>query len=271
MSKALVIKQGDFSTNKLATVTLSGSVPCTGISLDESSATVTDTLTLTATVTPSNTTDTVTWSSSDNSVATVSNGVVTAVASGTATITVTCGTQTATCTVAVDISVSLKSIDTGYLNVRVYSSKDKIYDYAGYMTASLGLAVGATSGTYPAAGMSSTTEEERSIYPIPIPSGAKTINLTCGSNYAPLMVYFSKNTLATEVPSGGYDCAKVLDGQTTSGGSPWSITSFTYGSQTIQIPDTEGIDSFTISFDCKNAAAKSNFDVDDIGIEFGYA
>ena len=77
-------------------------VPCTGITLSESSLTFTDygTHQLFATVQPEDCTQTVNWSSSDTSVATVNqNGLVTTIANGTATITVTCGNYSATCSV----------------------------------------------------------------------------------------------------------------------------------------------------------------------------
>ena len=80
--------------------------PVTGVTLDKTSATLTegDDLTLTATVNPSNATNkTVTWSSCDKTVATVSDGKVTALKPGSATITVTTedGGKTATCRVTV--------------------------------------------------------------------------------------------------------------------------------------------------------------------------
>lgn len=104
MSKALVINGSDFSANKLTTVTLDDSIPCTSLSLSTSSISFTtlgDTQTITATKMPTNTTDNVSWGTSDASVATVSNGVITAVGEGTATITATCGAQTATCSISI--------------------------------------------------------------------------------------------------------------------------------------------------------------------------
>ncbi len=82
-------------------------VDVTGVTLSDSTATITagQTKTLTATVAPENATDkTVSWSSSDEAVATVEDGVVTAVAAGTATITVTTtdGGFTATCAITVE-------------------------------------------------------------------------------------------------------------------------------------------------------------------------
>lgn len=82
------------------------SVAVTGVSLDQSSLSMTvgDSRTLTATVVPTNATNkNVTWTTSDKNVATVDNGVVTAVAGGVAIIeakTVS-GNKTATCVVTV--------------------------------------------------------------------------------------------------------------------------------------------------------------------------
>ena len=79
MATTLVIKEGSFATNAVTTVELDTQIPCTGISLDEQTATINSiggTETLTATVTPSDTTDSIVWSSSDSNVAIVENGVV---------------------------------------------------------------------------------------------------------------------------------------------------------------------------------------------------
>ena len=104
MAKALVIKNADFETNRVAQVTLTELKPCTGISLDTStiSATSFANQTITATLSPVGCTDTVKWTSSNENVATVSNGTVTIKGLGTATITATCGEYSATCTVTVD-------------------------------------------------------------------------------------------------------------------------------------------------------------------------
>ncbi len=88
-------------------VTAVQTVAVTGVSLNQTSLTLTagNSETLTATVSPNNATDkTITWSTSNPSVATVSNGKVTAVAEGSAIITVTTndGKKTATCNVKVN-------------------------------------------------------------------------------------------------------------------------------------------------------------------------
>ena len=82
-------------------------VDVTGVTLNKTSATLTEgeTETLTATVAPNGATDkTVTWSSSDETVAAVdANGVVTAVKAGTATI-------TATATLLKRLTIRLRSV-----------------------------------------------------------------------------------------------------------------------------------------------------------------
>lgn len=95
-------------------------VPATGITLDKTTLSFTDSTsqTLVATVEPSDTTDKVVWTSDAESVATVTNGVVKPLSNGSATITATCGSVSATCSVTVDIAeeeqVTLTSISATY-------------------------------------------------------------------------------------------------------------------------------------------------------------
>lgn len=95
-------------------------VPATGITLDKTTLSFTDSTsqTLVATVEPSDTTDKVVWTSDAESVATVTNGVVKPLSNGSATITATCGSVSATCSVTVDIAgeeqVTLISISATY-------------------------------------------------------------------------------------------------------------------------------------------------------------
>ena len=115
-------------------------VPCTGITLSESSVSFLNStpVTITATVTPENTTDDVVWTCSDSTVCTVSNGIVTPLKNGTATITATCGSQTATCSVTVSglsFNISLSGAHatlTGTGTVNPNSS------YTGTLTADTG-------------------------------------------------------------------------------------------------------------------------------------
>lgn len=96
------------------------SIPATGITLDKSTLSFTDSAsqTLVATVEPSDTTDKVVWTSNAESVATVANGVVKPLSNGSATITATCGSVSATCSVTVDMAgeeqVTLTSISATY-------------------------------------------------------------------------------------------------------------------------------------------------------------
>lgn len=78
-------------------------IPCTSISLSDSSISFTEAgiYTLTVTVLPADTTDKIVWETSNAAVATVQNGMVTAVFNGSATITAKCGDQSATCLVSV--------------------------------------------------------------------------------------------------------------------------------------------------------------------------
>ena len=94
-------------------------IPATGISIDKSTLSFTDSSsqTLIATVEPSNSTDSVTWETSDAGIATVSSGVVSPVSNGSCTITAKAGSYSASCEVTVNVSeeiVTLQSISVTY-------------------------------------------------------------------------------------------------------------------------------------------------------------
>ena len=118
----ITVKTEDGGKTATCAVTVNAKVyPVTGVTLDKTTATMTegDELTLTATVNPSNATNkNVTWTTSDSKVATVSNGKVTAVKAGTAIITVKTvdGGKTATCTVTVTGGGLSTEEDTGNIN-----------------------------------------------------------------------------------------------------------------------------------------------------------
>lgn len=109
MAKALIIKNADFSANKVTTITF-GSIPCAGITFSQDTYTITGytPVEVEYTLTPNDTTDEVEWASSDNNVVTASGGVLTIVGIGTATITATCGEYSATATITVNITCSYK-------------------------------------------------------------------------------------------------------------------------------------------------------------------
>lgn len=102
----------------ISVVVSSATIPVSGVSLNQSTATIDigDTLNLTATVSPSDATNkAVIWTSSVPSVSTVTNGTVTGVKAGTTTITATTadGNHMATCIVTVnDSSVETKATIT---------------------------------------------------------------------------------------------------------------------------------------------------------------
>ena len=104
MGKALVIKNADFSSNKVATVTFND-VYCTGVSFSQSSVSLTalGEATVEYTISPSNTTDTVFFTSSDESVVSIVDGDVIVNGIGTCTLSLSCGVYAASCSVSVDI------------------------------------------------------------------------------------------------------------------------------------------------------------------------
>lgn len=91
-------------------------IPCTGLTLDKTSLSLTsgDPQTITATPTPENTTNDIVWTTSNAAVATVKDGVVYATGNGSATITATCGSISRTVSVTVSsLSFSVSLIGTG--------------------------------------------------------------------------------------------------------------------------------------------------------------
>ena len=177
MAKTLIIKGANYATNKLDTVAFE-LIPCTGVSLSDSTLSFNSltSSTLTATLTPANTTDTLTWASSDTDVATVANGVVTAVGIGTATITATCGEQSATCSVTVANVVAdpvtwlLGSCcpDTGY--TASFSNNTKQFTAIGSYTDG-----GGNLTTLLLDDLSSSPAYHKELHPIAIPNGATSI------------------------------------------------------------------------------------------------
>jgi len=116
------------STTARVTVA-AGTIPVTGVSLNQTAITLHpgNTSTLTATVLPSNATNkSVIWSSNSNTIATVnSSGVVTAVSAGTTTIKATTqsGGLIASCTVTVTIAVSSITISPSSFTLNTGASR----------------------------------------------------------------------------------------------------------------------------------------------------
>lgn len=149
-------------------------VPATGIILNKTTLSFTDsaTHTLIATVEPSNSTDSVTWESSNTGIATVKNGVVTPVSNGSCTITAKAGSYSANCAVTVSIEgeiVTLTSISATYTggNVAVGTSLSDLTDITVTATYSDGSTANVTDYT-----LSGTIEE--GINTITVSYGGKT-------------------------------------------------------------------------------------------------
>ena len=182
MSKALVIKNVDFSTNKLDTVTLIDPIPCTAISLNKSTATMDEMLSteaLVATVTPANTTDIIMWSSSNENIATVSeNGVVTQIGVGTVTITATCGNQSATCVITASVVYHLDTdctvIHGEGIQVSDGEGKDFLVPVDSTRQRSY-VAIGNPLNGYKAVSQMTGYED---YFPIPLPKNAQSLTIT---------------------------------------------------------------------------------------------
>ena len=180
MSYALMIKNADFSANRLGVVQLEETVRCTGISLSGSSLSfdhLGQTSTLIATVAPANTTDTIIWSSGNNDIVTVADGVVTQVGVGTTTVTATCGQHSASCTVT---AVNVLNFEKAKL-FAVKNSSSATFDYATIYT-------GDDFGSYCALYNKDVPTPYRvlddgnnfgyNLYPIPLGKNATTITVT---------------------------------------------------------------------------------------------
>lgn len=230
MSRALIIKNADFSVNKLGTITIEEEVPCTGITLDKSTLALTSigsTGALVATSTPSGTTDTVVWSTSDTDVITVAGGTVTAVGCGTATITATCGAYSASCAVTVT-----HIAEYGYDLNKYYTYDDLPYLRGGNLNKYA--TIYSTSGTLKAAYQYRAEDK----YPIMIPNGATKMIIAC-PNYKSKVFWLNSKVR-------GDNSIKVALALVP------TDTGYLSGTRTLDIPertgDYEGLDSFVISF-----------------------
>lgn len=253
MAKALIIKNANFSVNKVTTITFEEEVPCTGISLNNNTLALTQvggTATLTATPLPSGTTDSVIWGSSNLSVATVAGGVITATGCGTATITAACGNFSATCTVTVTHIANVSFAKN--TSVGKDANKD-------YLTGGLELdkyAVG-----YSAEGTLKLTHKDLQWYGVAIPNGASTIVVTAPGAYQTYGFWVSRSEHSAG--TAGVALAYPADAN-------WSGAEYT-GPRTVTIPDRttgdyEGMDAAAFMF--RYNATVEDSDVESISIVF---
>lgn len=260
MSKALVIKGANFSTNKLDTVVIGDPVPCTSISVSPQTASLTAvgaTAQLTATALPADTTDSVTWTSSDSTVATVSSsGLVTCIGLGSATITATCGSYSATCTVtaaiSIDANTELTHID-GYMNS---STELPTKDYAGVYATDRGrIYTNPTNdlGGYKA--INSQYDTFDGCYPIPLPENVTAIKFTYPETFYRIIVAVLDSTSANTY-STGYTSAKA---------TYYTGVVSAVGTYTLDLSEVTG-DSFIFSFQTPGTAASGV--TGDVTVEF---
>ena len=242
MGLALVIKNADFQTNKLDTVTFIDNVPCTGITLNQSTLSLNTTdepVTLIAAPTPSDTTDSIRWSSSNTSVATAQNGVITPIAEGAATITATCGGYSATCLVNVAFIFEYVLV-SGYDIAKASSTGSWAYVEKKTGNTTYYILAGDNSDTTvnPVPYDETIDTSPYRFVPLQIPSGVEKIILT--STYAMLtrFEWFDSTRKETYSNYGAY----LVEGLRQSQGFDQGQAS----SQTLEIaiPSTAGIDSF---------------------------
>ncbi len=200
MSRALIIKGANFSANAVEKITISDPVPCTGITLSESSIslnTIGGTQTITPTVTPNDCTDNVIWTSSDDAVATVTNGVVTAVGIGTATITATCGSFSDTCSVAVENITATTKWLVGFC-APAANTGASVTDNTGRLTCVQSIEAGDLAQTELAVAFSASPHNQDVLKAIEIPDGATTFTMhqTGMKTYATAYVCFYDGTTA---------------------------------------------------------------------------
>ena len=187
------------------------SVPATGISLSQTSLSLTkgNTATLTATVTPSGSTDRVTWTSSNTAVATVSNGVVTAVGNGSATITAKAGSKSATCSVTVTTPATGISLSQTSLSLTKGNTAT--------LTATVTPSGSTDSVTWTSSNTSVATVSNGVV--TAVGNGSATITAKAGSKSATCSV-----TVTTPVTN--YDVTPNINGGASKLYEPWGLRYF---------------------------------------------
>ena len=241
MGKAIVLKNTNFATNKLAVVTFGESKPCTSIALNKSTATITaigGTEQLTATALPVDTTDAVIWSSSNTEIATVDNGLVTALGIGSVTITAVCGTKSDTCTITITNTLQF-TYDLQKYNKPAGTGQDYVWRQ---------------NGTAPYAALRGTVETTKRIrgdnglYPIMLGAGATKLNITVPSAVR-ATVFFTDSKTACDysITEGGeyVNYAKLISGDASAFDSNVPV-----GNRVVDIP--EGADSVAMSLQYPN-------------------
>lgn len=263
MAKTLVLKGTNFAANRLDVVSFENVIPCTGITLNESTKSVTSMsdFTLTATPTPADTTDAVVWSTSDAAVASVANGVVSPHSLGTVTITAICGEYSASCAVTIDNVVPDFIAVAGYNPYKRTESGNAMTTdkKTGETSSLLIVAANRESGLYP---IESKVDVDTSPYrfvPILIPDGATKIIINTPNIKLKTRTYFLDSTKEeTTYNTGGAYCVYGSIGD-------WDQGSTAYGPIEIAIPNNiEGLDSCCFGVAVSSAAQTIYADVTDL-------
>ena len=248
MSRTIVVKNADFSTNKVDVIEFIEVIPCTAIALNkniDSISTIGSTTTITPTLTPVDTTDSVIWTSSNNEVATVGGGTVTAIGCGTATITATCGTNHATCTVTVTNTLSFSHM----LKIKAwYDSSDSAgrdclrVEYNNGSTMYAGLYNTTNPTTYEVYNLSNGAITGH-VYPIIFGKGATNVVATLPDTLKITMWFADSETICDySAVSAGATFAKFIAGDSSATGG----TEVAAGNRTMAIPQGADCAIFTL-------------------------
>lgn len=245
--KALLIKGVDFGSQKLTTVNYTEGVPCTGLSLNETTKTMTavgSSFTLIPTKEPLNTTDTVYWSTSNANIATVADGIVTQTGVGTVVITATCGNQTATCTITATNVLTFNYALRAAAIQRPPTSGGVIRDY-GYCYNNNEHYAAIYNGTTPTSYRLQNTADnvtQQYAYPIKIGAGATTITADVPDSIRFTIWFLDSETMCEygDVEPTAVSFAKVISGDESEYDSHVAL-----GDRTVSVP--QGADSIICS------------------------
>lgn len=211
MSKALVIKNADFSANKVTTITFDEEVPCTGVSFGSASVSLSSLgqASIPYTVTPSNTSDTLSFASSDNSVIAVNGTTFTAVGIGTCTLTATCGSYSDTCTVTVNVVESPVYV-AGFMSEATNGNDTGVWFSSSSKRIVLAQSFANTDFTKAIEQGNMGGIEYGALAPLQIPNNATKIHVECSNLYnGNNSVYFFDDT-DVQFVSGANTYTKVL-------------------------------------------------------------
>lgn len=267
MARTLVIKNADFSTNALDTVTFEEEIPCTGI-------VVASTMTiigieqeqpLSYTLTPADTTDALSIISSDTNVVSVSENILTSEGVGTATITITCGNQTATCTVTVAPAWLWGKAEMSPLGNSIAALKDYTYS----KDDSKMIAGGALTGSKYASVFIMNLPTDN-IFPYPVPGSASSVTITADENYAIRVEWYDDTQESVDASSAGgatkhSNVAKLVSAETYNDARDYYVAPV-YLTRTISVP--QGANSFVISLRATTSEIREEFDSSHVTVTF---